>query len=64
MEREIALSKPEGSWLRWTRDPFPGASKSSQFGPKGTILIGHNRAAQIGQSCTGLTEWEKPQSYW
>lgn len=34
------------------------------IGPKGTVLIDYKRATLISWSCTALTGWGKPQSYW
>ena len=55
----------------WLFHPHPhDNSKSSQFGPKGTVLIGQNWAILNCQwrtsweySCATLTGWRKPQSH-
>ena len=51
---------PRWSSLMQMRTP----NLCSLIGPKSTVLIGQNRAALIGHSCTAPNKWGKPQSHW
>ena len=48
------------SILMQMRTPNP----CSLIFPKGTVLIGQNRATLIGWSCAALIGWGEPQFYW
>ena len=68
---ELSSQSPSKSWLRQKSLPLVTdwsivmQMRTLQFGcPKGTVLIGQNRATLIGQSCAALIGWGKPQSYW
>ena len=51
---------PDWSLLMQIRTPNP----NSLIGPKGTAMVGQNRASLVGWSCEASIRWEKPQFYW